>query len=67
LEELFEKTLSNLELAQGWLWLVETELGRKQDLGKDAARRILGNLGEEERQILKLGVKVARDVLGRAI
>jgi nucleolar MIF4G domain-containing protein 1 len=59
-EELFERTLSNFELAQGWAWLMQTEMGKK---GNDGAEEV----GPVEGEIVKLGLGVARGVVAKAI
>ncbi|KAK4689479.1 nucleolar MIF4G domain-containing protein 1, partial [Tremellales sp. Uapishka_1] len=73
IEELFEKTLSNLELAQGWLWLLETELGegkaRAQARTKTRTKeRVMGLLRDErEVKVVEMGLEVARGVVAKAI
>jgi hypothetical protein len=61
-EDLFEKTLSNLELAQGWLWVMETEMSRKKGL-----RLLTGLKDDRERGVVRAGLEVAKSIAGKAI
>jgi hypothetical protein len=59
IQEVFEKCLSNLELAQGLGYVMGRYLGKAkiEEMG----------LGKREARVVKEGVEVARAVVGRAI
>jgi nucleolar MIF4G domain-containing protein 1 len=59
-EALFERTLSNYELAQGWAWLMQREMGKKGNVGAEA-------VGPVEGEVVKLGLGVARGAVAKAI
>lgn len=58
IEETFEKALSNLQLAQGLMWII----GRKGALEKGVE-----GLGEVARSVVARGTRTASNVLGRAV
>ncbi|WVR06094.1 hypothetical protein IAU60_003122 [Kwoniella sp. DSM 27419] len=58
-EEKFEKTLSNTELAGGWLYVIER--------GMKGSVEDKFNLGERAAQVVQMGVKVAKKVLANAV
>ncbi|WWC66159.1 uncharacterized protein I206_100060 [Kwoniella pini CBS 10737] len=58
-QEKFEKTLSNTELAGGWLYVLER--------GQKKISQVVDELGEREKQVVRQGVEVGRGVLGNAI
>nr|XP_018267412.1 MIF4G/MA4 domain-containing protein [Kwoniella dejecticola CBS 10117]OBR89570.1 MIF4G/MA4 domain-containing protein [Kwoniella dejecticola CBS 10117] len=58
-QEKFEKTLSNTELAGGWLYVLER--------GQKKIGEAVDALGEREKQIVKRGIEIGRGVLGNAI
>ncbi|WVW82576.1 hypothetical protein I302_104587 [Kwoniella bestiolae CBS 10118] len=59
IEEKFEKTLSNTELAGGWLYVLER--------GSKRLGEIVEGMGEREGQVVKRGVEVGRRVLGNVL
>ncbi|WWC86492.1 uncharacterized protein L201_001369 [Kwoniella dendrophila CBS 6074] len=59
IEEKFEKTLSNTELAGGWLYVLERGQKKIKDLSEE--------LGESEQAIIRKGIEIGRRVLGNAI
>ncbi|WVF70452.1 hypothetical protein IAT40_005242 [Kwoniella sp. CBS 6097] len=62
-QEKFEKTLSNTELAGGWLYVIERGMKTPQieKMGVNLA------LGGKELEVVKRGVEVGKKVLGNAI
>lgn len=62
-EEVFEKTLSNPELAQGWMVVMRREMeGRKGEKVLEDA-----GLGGREREVVRRGLLIAGAVVGRAM
>jgi nucleolar MIF4G domain-containing protein 1 len=59
IEELFDKTLSNIDLAQGWLWVIEREMGKK-------GQHVLEELGSLEGEVVKRGLEIATRIVSRA-
>jgi hypothetical protein len=62
-QEVFEKTLSNGEVASGWAVIIRTEMGPKK-LPK--ILKALG-MGQQEARVIEHSLKAAREVLSRAI
>ena len=63
LEEVFEKTLGNLELARGWLVLLSRQIE-----GEKAGRLMKSfGVGGREAEVVIMGINVAGVVLRRAI
>ena len=62
-EEVFEKTLSNPELAQGWMIVMRTEMeGRKGEKVME-----ISGLGGREKDVVKRGLLIAGAVVDRAM
>jgi len=63
IEEIFEKSLSNGEVASGWAVVIRTEMSPKK------LPKILSalELGEREASVIEQGLRIARGVLSRAV